>query len=132
MCIFFHFHFICTFIWLELLIPPQWKINHTVMFMLPTKSGQTKSNPLEDDLSWANMSKKKIVYTRNRITRNRFVILIYFLEIRITKFTRNWEKLLAGQEIIYSFVFVLKTGKLFLSLLNMVFAITEGNITLSF
>lgn len=77
------------------------------------------------------MSKKKIAYTRNRITRNRFVILIYFLEIRIRKFTRNWEKLLGDQQIIYSYVFLLETGKLFLSLLNMVFAITEGNTTLS-
>lgn len=78
------------------------------------------------------MSTKKIVYTGNRITRNTFVILIYFLEIKITKFTRNWEKLLAGQEIIYSYLFVLGWGKLFLSLLNMIFAITEGNKTLIF
>lgn len=77
------------------------------------------------------MSKKKIAYTRNRITRNRFFILIYFLEIRIRTFTRNWVKLLGDQQIIYSYVFLLETGKLFLSLLNMVFAITEGNTTLS-
>lgn len=44
----------------------------------------------------------------------------------------NWEKLLAGQQIIYSYVFVLERGKLFLSLLNMVFVITEGNTALDF
>lgn len=44
----------------------------------------------------------------------------------------NWEKLLAGQQIIYSYVFVLERGKLFLSLLNMVFVITEGNTALGF
>lgn len=72
------------------------------------------------------MAEKKIAYIRNRITRNKFIILIYFLEIRITKFIRNRGKLVAGQQFIYSNVFVLERGK-FLSSLNMLFAVTERN-----
>lgn len=112
--------------------PHGWKLTILSCLCHPQHQVGTQSVPLEDDLSWANTSKKKIACTRNRITRNKFVILIHFLEIRITKFIRNWEKLVAGQQIIYSYVFVLETGKLFLSSINMLFAITERNTSLSF